>query len=289
MKWLWYKGRTSRRGYFGISMLTIIVFLAMTFIGTWWLVFSLAKSFSGGTDLVTTIIWTLAGISAWTVVILSLVYILCMWISVMVIIRRLHDLNTSWLWAIVIVWLPFLWFFSWIYLQFFPWTRWPNKYDSPQIDAHTTDSNLAQTNIESAPLNNEINSVVINNEVGLSGKIDDPTTGRHWKEIWLAFAMIVVGMIMMQRQMYSLSQDVWKFISNNQNDTTKIDELLDTYKTNQEQIVILQDASKQNLVWLSGLQSTYDQNFSDQDLKTQELELLKTRIEALETQVSNLE
>lgn len=45
-------------------------------------------------------------------------------------IKRFHDLNKSW-WYILLYLIPFINVGMLIYLLFFPWTKWENKYGLP--------------------------------------------------------------------------------------------------------------------------------------------------------------
>jgi len=63
--------------------------------------------------------------------IVSWIYLIVVWILILWSIKRLHDLNKSWRWAILVVILsiiPFIQIIPTIYLSFFKWTQGENRF-----------------------------------------------------------------------------------------------------------------------------------------------------------------
>jgi uncharacterized membrane protein YhaH (DUF805 family) len=59
--------------------------------------------------------------------IVSWIYLVVVWILILWSIKRLHDLNKSWWWAIL-VFIPFIQIIPTIYLSFFKWTQGENRF-----------------------------------------------------------------------------------------------------------------------------------------------------------------
>ena len=79
-------------------------------------------------------------ISIWSV------YLLLIWISIAAYIKRLHDLDKSGWWSLI-MFLPLFWFWLLIYCGFFKWTPWENRFwNNPlwntQNKVENNDSNI---------------------------------------------------------------------------------------------------------------------------------------------------